>query len=56
MSGVSGGGWKEFGIDENVLEMTLRGRPRQPFYLVGRMGDQSAVIRGEKGEGENTGG
>ena len=40
----------ERGIAENALEMALRGRPRQPFYMVGRMGDQSVVIRAEKGK------
>lgn len=35
----------ERGISENVLETALRGKPRQPFYMVGRMGDQSVVIR-----------
>jgi transposase InsO family protein len=38
------------GIEENVLEMALRGRPRDPFYMVGRMGQQSVVIRAEKGK------
>jgi len=40
----------ERGISENVLETALRGKPRQPFYMVGRMGDQSVVIRAEKGK------
>jgi transposase InsO family protein len=40
----------EEGIQENVLEMALRGRPRDPFYMVGRMGEQSVVIRAEKGK------
>jgi len=40
----------ERGIQDNVLEMALRGKPRQPFYMVGRMGDQSVVIRAEKGK------
>jgi len=40
----------ERGITENVLETALRGKPRQPFYMVGRMGDQSVVIRAEKGK------
>jgi len=38
------------GIDENVLELALRGKPQDPFYMVGRMGDQSVVIRAEKGK------
>jgi transposase InsO family protein len=40
----------EKGIEENALEMALRGRPVDPFYMVGRMGDQSVVIRAEKGK------
>src|SRR5512142_899622 len=39
----------EKGIAENVLEMALRGKPRQPFYMVGRMEGQSVVLRAEKG-------
>ena len=39
----------EQGIEENALELALRGEPRDPFYMVGRMGDQSVVIRAEKG-------
>jgi len=38
------------GIEENTLELALRGEPRDPFYMVGRMGDQSVVIRAEKGK------
>ena len=40
----------ERGVAENVLETALRGQPRKPFYMVGRMGDQSVVIRAEKGK------
>jgi len=40
----------EMGIEENTLELALRGKPREPFYMVGRMGDQSVVIRAEKGK------
>ncbi len=40
----------EKGIEENALELALRGRPVDPFYMVGRMGDQSVVIRAEKGK------
>jgi hypothetical protein len=40
----------EKGIEENVLEMALRGKPKSPFYMVGRMGSQSVVIRAEKGK------
>lgn len=51
----------EAGIQENILEMALRGKPREPFYMVGRMGQQSVVIHAEKGKvkmlvgGENPG-
>nr|WP_269523465.1 IS481 family transposase [Coraliomargarita parva] len=38
------------GIEDNILETALRGRPQHPFYMVGRMGDQSVVIRAEKGK------
>ena len=40
----------EKGVEENVLELALRGRPVDPFYMVGRMGGQSVVIRAEKGQ------
>jgi hypothetical protein len=40
----------EQGIVENVLEMALRGKPRDPFYMVGRMEGQSVVLRAEKGK------
>ncbi len=40
----------EQGISENVLEMALRGKPREPFYMVGRMEGQSVVLRAEKGK------
>ena len=40
----------EKGIAENVLEMALRGKPREPFYIVGRMEGQSVVLRAEKGK------
>jgi transposase InsO family protein len=38
------------GVAENVLELALRGEPRAPFYLVGRMDGQSVVLRAEKGK------
>jgi len=38
------------GLEENALELALRGRPVDPFYMVGRMGGQSVVIRAEKGK------
>jgi transposase InsO family protein/transposase-like protein len=40
----------EQGIKENLLEMALRGKPRLPFYMVGRMEGQSVVLRAEKGK------
>ena len=40
----------EKGVEENALELALRGKPRDPFYMVGRMGGQSVVIRAEKGK------
>ena len=39
----------EQGIRDNLLEMALRGKPRLPFYMVGRMEGQSVVLRAEKG-------
>jgi hypothetical protein len=38
------------GIKENLLELALRGEPKKPFYMVGRMGDQSVALRAEKGK------
>jgi transposase InsO family protein len=40
----------EQGIQDNLLEMALRGKPRMPFYMVGRMEGQSVVLRAEKGK------
>lgn len=40
----------EAGIKENLLEMALRGQPKAPFYMVGRMEGQSVVLRAEKGK------
>jgi transposase InsO family protein len=37
-------------IAENVLEMALRGKPKEPFYMVGRLEGQSVVLRAEKGK------
>jgi hypothetical protein len=39
----------EQGVQDNLLEMALRGKPRLPFYMVGRMEGQSVVLRAEKG-------
>lgn len=38
------------GIQENLLELALRGQPKAPFYLVGRLDGQSVVLRAEKGK------
>jgi transposase InsO family protein len=40
----------ESGIQENLLEIALRGKPKDPFYLIGRMEGQSVVLRAEKGK------
>ena len=40
----------EQGIQENLLELALRGKPQAPFYMVGRMDGQSVVLRAEKGQ------
>jgi transposase InsO family protein len=40
----------EAGIQENLLEMALRGQPKAPFYMVGRMEGQSVILRAEKGK------
>ena len=40
----------EAGIKENLLELALRGEPKAPFYMVGRMEGQSVVLRAEKGK------
>jgi transposase InsO family protein len=38
------------GIQDNLLEMALRGQPKAPFYLIGRMEGQSVVLKAEKGK------
>jgi transposase InsO family protein len=40
----------EAGIKDNLLEIALRGEPKAPFYMVGRMEGQSVVLRAEKGK------
>jgi transposase InsO family protein/transposase-like protein len=40
----------EKGVQENVLELALRGKPKSPFYMVGRLGGQNVAIRAEKGK------
>jgi transposase InsO family protein len=39
----------EAGVRENALELALRGKAKEPFYLVGRMDGQSVVLRARKG-------
>lgn len=38
------------GINDNILEMALRGAPKQPFYMVGRLGSQEVSLKAEKGK------
>lgn len=40
----------EKGIETNVQELALRGKPAEQFYMVGRMGEKSVVIRAERGQ------
>jgi transposase InsO family protein len=40
----------EAGIKDNLLELALRGQPKAPFYMVGRMEGQSVILRAEKGK------
>jgi len=40
----------EAGVKENALELALRGKPKEPFYLVGRMDGQAVVLRAQKGK------
>jgi len=40
----------EQGIQENIQELALRGQPKPPFYMVGRMGEQSVVMKVEAGQ------
>ena len=37
-------------IEENIQELALHGKVKDPFYFVGRMGEKSVVIRGQNGE------
>lgn len=37
-------------IEENVQELALRGGPKNPFYMVGRLGNQNVAILAEKGK------
>lgn len=38
------------GVEENVQELAVRGEPKSPFYMVGRMGGKSVVISAERGQ------
>jgi transposase InsO family protein len=40
----------EAGLQDNLLELALRGQPRPPFYMVGRLDGQSVELRAEKGQ------
>ena len=40
----------EKGVQENVLELALRGAPQRPFYMVGRLDNQSVVMQAVKGK------
>lgn len=40
----------EKGVQENSLELALKGKPKSPFYMVGRLGGQNVAIRAEKGK------
>ena len=37
-------------IEENTLELALRGKPADTFYMVGRLGEKSVVLTAEKGK------
>lgn len=37
-------------IKENTLELALRGKPAETFYMVGRLGGKSVVLTAEKGK------
>jgi len=36
------------GIEENLQELALRGKPREPMYFVGQVGGRSVIIQSEK--------
>lgn len=40
----------EAGIKDNAQQLALNREPKEPFYMVGRMGSQSLVLRVEKGQ------
>ncbi len=37
-------------IEENTLELALRGKQAETFYMVGRLGEKSVVLTAEKGK------
>ena len=38
------------GLAANLKELALRGKPQEPVYVVGRVGERSVVIRAEQGQ------
>jgi transposase InsO family protein len=40
----------EKGIEDNLLEIALRGRPQTPFYMIGQVDGQSVVMQASKGK------
>ena len=40
----------ERGIEDNLVELALRGKPQKPFYMVGRVDGQSVVMQASKGK------
>lgn len=40
----------ERGLEANLQELALRGRPQAPFYMVGRVGQQNVVLQAERGQ------
>lgn len=40
----------ERGLQDNLLELALRGQPKNPFYMVGRLGGQAVTLRVERGQ------
>lgn len=40
----------EKGIEDNLLEIALRGKPRPPFYMIGQVDGQSVVMHASKGK------
>ena len=40
----------EQGIEDNLKEIALKGKPKVPFYMVGQVGGQSVVMQTSKGQ------